>query len=115
MAKFTPKQQKALELLTSGLGMTYKEIAERSGCSPKTLWGWRNENTEFMAELDRLNEQRWQAAEDAAREATISLCREGNQRMVEFVMKNIGYNPTQKQEIDANVSTDIDVTIDGDE
>lgn len=95
-----PKQKKALELLTCGLGLSFKEIAEQSGVTYMTIWKWRNEEQykEFQEELKRLNEIRWQAAEDAARESCISLCREGNQRMVEFVMKNLGYNPSQKIE-----------------
>ena len=56
---------------------------------------------------------RWQAAEDAARAAAIRLCKEGNQKMVEFVLKNAGYNPTNKTELD--VSSDIVINIEGDE
>lgn len=110
--KLNPKQKKALELLTCGLGMTFKEIAEQVGVNPKTLWDWRNlpEYTHFQDELKRLNDIRWQAAEDAAREGAISLCREGNQKMIEFVLKNVGYNPTNK--IEADVHTDIIINID---
>ena len=105
------KQRMALELLTSGKGMSFKEIAEEIGVSAKTLWNWRNGNdfTEFQAELKRLNDIRWQAAEDAAREAAIRLCKEGNQKMVQFVLQNVGYNPTQK--IDADLHNDIVINI----
>ena len=113
--KLNPKQRKALELLTCGLGMTYKEIAQQVGVDEKTLWRWRNEPgyAHFQAELARLNEIRWQAAEDAAREGAISLCREGNQKMIEFVLKNIGYNPTNR--IEADVHNDIIINIDDDQ
>jgi hypothetical protein len=109
--KLNPKQKRALELLTCGLGMTYKEIANEVGVDEKTLWRWRNEPdfAHFQAELTRLNDIRWQAAEDAAREGAITLCREGNQKMIEFVLKNIGYNPTNKVEADLN--TDINIVI----
>lgn len=111
----TKKQQLALELLTSGRGMTLKEIAEEVGVNPKTLWEWRNrpEYVMFQEELQRLNDIRWQAAEDAARAAAIKLCQEGNQKMVEFVLKNIGYNPTNK--VEADITTDIIINIEGDE
>lgn len=91
--------------------MSFKEIAEEIGVSAKTLWNWRNGNdfTEFQAELKRLNDIRWQAAEDAAREAAIRLCKEGNQKMVQFVLQNVGYNPTQK--IDADLHNDIVINI----
>lgn len=106
------KQKIALELLTCGEGLSYKEIAERAGVTPKTLWNWRNGNdfTEFQAELKRLNDERWMAAVDAARASTVKLCKEGNQKMIEFVLKNEGYNPTQK--LEADISQEITITID---
>jgi uncharacterized protein YjcR len=105
------KQKLALELLTSGRGMSYKEIAEAVGVNPKTLWSWRNapEFVTFQEELDKLNNERWQAAEDAARAAAIKLCKEGNQKMVQFVLQNAGYNPTQK--VEADLHTDIVINI----
>lgn len=105
------KQRIALELLTSGEGMSYKEIAEAAGVTPKTLWNWRNgkDFTEFQEELKRLNDIRWQAAEDAARESAIRLCKEGNQKMVQFVLQNAGYNPTQK--VEADLHNDIVINI----
>ncbi len=63
--------------------------------------------------MKRLNEQRWQAAEDAAREGAIKLCKNGNQKMIEFVLKNLGYNPTQK--IEQNGETVIKVSVDEEE
>lgn len=105
------KQRLALELLTNGQGLTYKEIAEQIEVSPKTLWNWRNGNdfTEFQEELAKINNERWQAAEDAARAGAIKLCKEGNQKMIQFVLQNVGYNPTQK--VEADLHTDINITI----
>ena len=105
------KQRIALELLTSGEGMTFKQISEEVGINDKTLWRWRNEPefADFQAELKRLNDIRWQAAEDAAREAAIRLCKEGKTEMVKFVLQNVGYNPTTKVEADLN--TDVIINI----
>lgn len=107
------KQRKAIELLTSGQGLNLKEVAEQAGVSAKTLWNWRNGNdfTEFQEELKRINDERWKAAEDAARQAAINLCKEGNQKMVEFVLKNAGYNPTAKVDLEAEISTNIIINI----
>lgn len=107
----TAKQKMALELLTSGEGLSYKEIAERVGINPKTLWDWRNEPgfTHFQEALKRLNDERWLATVDAARAAALRLVEKDNQKMVEFVLKNEGYNPAQK--VEAEVNTDINITI----
>lgn len=109
--KLTPKQKLALELLTSGQGLSYKAVAEQVEIDPKTLWRWRNEPefTHFQAELENINNQRWMATVDAARQAAFDLCKNGNQRMVEFILKNEGYNPTQK--VEAELSNDINISI----
>lgn len=54
----SPKQQKALELLTCGQGLTYGEIARQVGCDVSTLRDWRNGEgfQEFKSELKRLND-----------------------------------------------------------
>lgn len=105
------KQRIALELLTCGEGLSYKEIAEQAGVSPKTLWNWRssNEFTEFQEELKRLNDARWAATVDAAREAALKLCKEGKADFVKYVLQNEGYNPTQK--VEADINTDIIINI----
>lgn len=111
----SPKQRMALELLTCGEAYTLKEVAEKVGVTPKTLWNWRcgNDFTEFQQELQKLNDARWQAAEDAARQAAIRLCKNDNQKMVQFVLQNCGFNPTQK--VEADVKTDIVINFDEEE
>ena len=112
MAKnITAKQRLALELLTSGEGLSYKEIAERVGCNPKTLWEWRcsPDYVMFQEELKRLNDARWAATVDAAREAALRLCKEGKADFVKFILQNEGYNPTQK--VEADIKTDIVIEI----
>ena len=101
----------ALELLTCGKGLTYKSICEQVGINPKTLWDWRNapEYTHFQEELQRINDERWLATVDAARAAAVRLVEKDNQKMVEFILKNEGYNPTQK--VEAEISTDIVINI----
>lgn len=100
----TKKQRIALELLTSGEGMSLKQVAEQAGVNPKTLWSWRNEPefVTFQDELKRINDARWDATVDAAREAAIRLCKEGKSDFVKFVLQNAGYNPTQKVEADVS-------------
>ena len=109
--KLTPKQKHALELLTCGQGLKYKEICEIVGINPKTLWDWRNEPefTHFQDELTRLNNERWFATVDAAREAAFRLVQCDNAKMVEFILKNEGYNPTTKVEADVNTNITINI------
>lgn len=113
--KLTEKQQMALELMTSGLGMKYKDIAAAVGVNEKTLWRWRNEPdfAEFQGELKRINEDRWAMLADAARASALRLLLADNQKMTEFVLKNEGYNPSTK--VEAEVSTDVVVNIYGDD
>ena len=112
MAKrLSDKQQKALELLTCGLGMRYKDIAEQVGIDVKQLYRWRNnpEFAYFQEALDKINNERWLATVDAAREGAYRLCTKDNPKMIEFILKNIGYNPTQK--VEAELNTDIVINI----
>lgn len=109
--RLTDKQQKAIRLLTCGEGLTYGAIAEEVKVNVKTLYEWRHnpEYALFQQELAKVENERWMATVDLARKAAAKLCAEGNQKMVEFVLKNEGYNPTQK--VEADVKTDINIVI----
>lgn len=109
--RLTDKQMLALELLTCGKGMKYKDICEAVGVDQRTLYRWRNESeyVHFQEELKRINDERWLATVDAAREAAYRLVEKDNEKMVEFILKNEGYNPTNK--IEADVSTDVNIII----
>lgn len=110
--QLTDKQLHALELLTCGKGLAFKEIAEQVGVDVRTLWRWRHESdfVHFQEAFQKINDERWAATVDAARRAALKLCDEGNASMVQFVLKNEGYNPTQK--IEADVATTITIDID---
>lgn len=112
MAKrLNEKQQKALELLTCGKGMKYKDIAAEVDINNKTLWRWLHEPefAHFQQALEQLNNERWLATVDLAREAAQRLCKADNAKMVEFILKNEGYNPTSK--VEADLKTDIVINI----
>lgn len=113
--QLTEKQRMALELMTSGLGMKYKDIADACGIGVRTLYSWRNdaEFSHFQAELKAINDARWMAVVDAARESALRLAQGDNAHFVEFVLKNEGYNPSTK--VEAEVSTDVVVNIYGDD
>ena len=113
--KLTDKQIKAVELLTSGKGLKYSTICEQVGVNNKTLYRWMYEPefAHFQAELERINNERWEAIVDAARASAMRLIQGDNPKIVEFVLKNAGYNPTLN--IDADITTDITINIDEDE
>lgn len=107
----TDKQMKALELLTCGRGLSYTAIAEEVGVRRETLWRWLNEQqfATFQNEYKRINDERWKTLVDAARASALRLVEKDNQKMVEFVLKNEGYNPSTK--LEADVKTDIQINI----
>lgn len=109
--KLSDKQYKAIEMLTCGKGIHYKDIAKELNIDVKTLYMWRNhpDYTLFQQEIDRVNEERWMATVDLAREQAQQLIKKGNQKMVEFALKTAGLNPTQK--VEAEVNTDINITV----
>ena len=113
--RLTDKQQLALELLTSGKGLSYKAICEEVGIDMATLYRWRKSQdfAHFQEALDRLNQERWEATVDAARAAAFRLVENDNQKMVEFILKNEGYNPTNNHKVEADVNTDINISIGG--
>ena len=107
--KLTEKQQKALELLTSGRGMSYKQIAEEVGVRRETLWRWLHEQpfATFQEAYKQLNDEKWMATVEAAREAALKLCLEGKPDLVKFVLQNAGYNPSQKVEANVDVKSQV--------
>ena len=111
MKELTDKQLKALDLLTCGLGLSYKAICEEIEIDVKTLWRWRHEPefAHFQDALQKINDERWAATVDAARKAAFELCQDKNPKIVEFILKNEGYNPTTK--IDAEISQDVVINI----
>jgi uncharacterized protein YjcR len=113
--KLTEKQKMALELMTSGLGMKYKDIAVAVGVSERQFQRWRTESDfdYFQAELEARNRERFAMLADAARASAMRLLLADNEKMTEFILRNDGMNPSQK--VEAEVKTDIIINLDDDE
>ena len=109
--KLTEKQRLAIELMTSGLGMKYKDIAVAVGVSERQFQRWRTESDfdYFQAELEARNRERFAMLADAARASAMRLLLADNEKMTEFILRNDGLNPSQK--VEAEVKTDIVINI----
>lgn len=105
----------AIELMTSGLGMKYKDIAEAVGVNQRTLYDWRTnpDFRHFQEELQRINDERFAMLADAARASAMRLLLADNEKMTEFILRNDGLNPSQK--VEADVKTDLVIEIYGDD
>lgn len=107
--RLTDNQQKVLELLTCGQGMSYTAISEATGVARKTIWRWLHEPqfATFQQAYKDLNDEKWMITVEAAREAALKLCMEGKSDMVKFVLQNAGYNPAQKVEADVDMTSQV--------
>lgn len=113
--KLNDKQRKAIELLTCGEGLLYKDICDKLSIDQKTLYRWMYEPefAHFQAELERIENIKWDCLVDLARASARRLIESDNARIVEYVLKCSGKNPVEKSEV--NLNTDIVINIDGDE
>ena len=55
--QLTVQQENAIDLLI--LGQSDREAAEAVGVARQTVTGWRNENPDFVAELNRRRQEVW--------------------------------------------------------
>jgi hypothetical protein len=63
--ELTPQQAAAVDLLA--LGRTITEVAEAVGVTRQTVSGWRNQQPEFQAALNRKRRELWEAWRDRLR------------------------------------------------
>lgn len=111
----SPKQRAALELMVSGKGYTDTKIAELVGVNRRSIYEWKTYESHklFQDELKRLEDERFSALIDAAKESAMDLLKERNPKITEFILKNAGYNPAISMDVD--LTADINITIDEDD
>ena len=63
--ELTPEQLTAIDLLTAGKNDT--ETAQAVNVTRQTVWAWRNDNYEFIAELNRRRADIWTAQTEKLR------------------------------------------------
>ena len=114
MTKLTPKQMELIEALIANPMLPNTEVAKKVGINRNTVHNWKK-LPQFQEELSRRLREIWADGERTAMEGMQSLAREGDFKACKYILDSLGYAPVQKQQIDANVSTDISVTIDGED
>lgn len=106
-----PKQIELLEAMLANPMLSDVKLAELLHLNNKTVGKWRKE-PEFQAELKSRLAQQWKDAESLAQRKMIDLASEGNFQANKYILDSLGYAPAQK--VEANISTDITITIDDD-
>ena len=109
------KQQKALELMVKG-SMTDTDIAKECNISRKTLIDWKKNNKEFQDEYNLLMRNALQYAAPKAFRRQMSLLNSRNDMVAHLAAKDImdraGFTPVEKIDMNADLDTDLHITID---
>ena len=103
-----PKQRLLAELMVSKPELTNLQYAEEAGIDPKTVYKWKKEQ-EFTDYVHELCLAKFEGLEKLAIQKLQENMARGNQKAIEYALDYLGYKATQK--IDADVSTDINITI----
>ena len=77
---------------------------------PKTLWRWKK-SPKFQDYMHELCQERFKSAEKIAMEKCIELARQGNTKMIQYLLDGAGYKAEDKVSV---TSGDINITISDD-
>ena len=103
-----PKQMRLAELMAAEPELTNEEYAERIGVNPSTVYAYKKLE-EFQDYLHECCVKEFKAAEKLAIRRLIENADSGNQRAIEYLLNYLNYQPATK--IEANVATDINITV----
>lgn len=106
------RQKALLEYMLANPSLPETVCARNCNVPNSTYFAWKQKG-EFTAELDRRLKEQWKDSERVAVDTMVSLCREGEYAAAKYILDNLGYKPVDK--IQAEVSTDINITIGEDE
>ena len=104
----TAKKIELLETMLSNPMMPDTKLAELLGINNKTVGKWRKE-PDFQAEMKSRLAEQWKNAESLAQKKMIELADGGCFQANKYILDSLGYAPAQK--IEADISTDINITI----
>lgn len=106
----TAKRLELLEAMLAHPKMSDVKLGELLDLNNKTVGKWRKE-PEFQEEMKKRLAEQWKDAERLAQKKMIELADEGCFQANKYILDSLGYAPVQKQQIEADISTDINITI----
>ena len=102
-----PRQIKLAELMAVEPELTKEQLAERVGCSEKSVYEWKK-LPEFTEYYHQLCEKRFRSFEGLAVKKLVENANKGNQKAIEYLLNYIGYASVQKQDIQMDAKVEID-------
>jgi hypothetical protein len=106
----TAKKIELLETMLAHPMMPDTKLAELLVLNNKTVGKWRKE-PEFQEEMKKRLAEQWKSAESLAQKKMIELANDGCFQANKYILDSLGYAPVQKQQIEADINTEINITI----
>ena len=104
----TAKRMELLEAMLAHPNLSDVKLGKLLELNNKTVGKWRKE-PEFQEEMKRRLQEQWKDAERLAQKKMIELAEDGCFQANKYILDSLGYAPTQR--IEADINTDINITI----
>jgi hypothetical protein len=104
------RQLDLIEALLANPMVTDVDVAKQLCINRNTVREWKRK-PEFQEEYKRRLKEKWESSELMAMETMQTLARSGDFKASKYILDSLGYAPTVKQEIHADVNTDININI----
>jgi hypothetical protein len=108
----TAKRLELLEAMLANPMMSDVKLGELLNLNNKTVGKWRKE-PEFQEEMKKRLAEQWKDAERLAQKKMIELAADGCFQANKYILDSLNYAPAQR--IEADLHTDIQITIGEDE
>jgi hypothetical protein len=104
------RQLDLIEALLANPMVTDVDVAKQIGINRNTVRVWK-QLPEFQEEYKKRLKEKWESSELMAMETMQTLARSGDFKASKYILDSLGYAPTIKQEVHADVNTDIVINI----
>lgn len=106
------RQLQLIDALMANPMMPDTKLADELGINRNTVREWKNK-PEFQEELRRRLREKWEDSERMAMDTMQMLAQSGDFKASKYILDSLGYAAPVK--VEADISTDITITIDEDE